>query len=104
MSHDVGILPICLAAHSSRLTQPLNVGPFVIHESARWRVRAQTAQFTNILGVWQGVATLPNVITAFKQTGLHLIWDRDQRALVMPVDLATARKLKCEQTVDKGQG
>jgi hypothetical protein len=104
MCHDVGILPICLAAHSSCLTQALHVGLFVIHESARWRIRAQTAQFTKILGVWQAVATLPNVITAPKQTGLHLIWDRDQRALVTSVDPATVRKPKCERTVDKGQG
>jgi hypothetical protein len=37
--HDLGILPIFLPAHSSHLTQPLDMGLFAIHKSAIHRVR-----------------------------------------------------------------
>jgi hypothetical protein len=59
--HDVGILPVFLPAHSSHLTQPLDVGLFEIHKCTIQRVRpaswmsVQTAQVMKILGAWQAV-------------------------------------------------
>jgi hypothetical protein len=89
MCHDLGILPIFLPAHSSHLTQPLDVRLFAIHKPAIHRIRSpkwmnsQTAQIMKILGAWQVAATPPNIISAFKQTGLHASWDRSHGALVM---------------------
>jgi hypothetical protein len=51
----------------------------------------------------QGAATSPNIISAFKQTGLHASWDRSHGALVMSVDLESARKLDCERTIEAFQ-
>jgi hypothetical protein len=56
-----------------------------------------------ILGAWQAVATPPNIISAFRQTGLHASWDRSHGALVMFVYLESARKLDCERTIKKSQ-
>jgi hypothetical protein len=50
----------------------------------------QIAQLMRILGAWQAVATPPNIIISFKQTGLHSSWDREHGALVILVDLETA--------------
>jgi hypothetical protein len=49
-----------------------------------------------ILGAGQSLP--PNVVTAFKRTGLHMISDRELRAFVTPVDLATAQRLEGEPT------
>jgi hypothetical protein len=54
---------------------------------------AQTAQVTNIHGASQAVAMPPDVIRAFKQTGLDLILDRKHHARVMLANLVTAWKL-----------
>jgi hypothetical protein len=109
MCHDLGIVPIFLPAHSSHLTQPLDVAMFAIHKSAIGRVRpaqwmnAQTAQITKILGAWQVAATPPNIISAFKQTGLHANWNREHRALVMSVHLPSARRLIQNRTVQESR-
>jgi hypothetical protein len=52
-----------------------------------------------ILGLWRAVATLPNVISAFKQTGPHSVWGHEHRAL----DVAAAWKLERERTVDEAK-
>jgi hypothetical protein len=107
--HDLGILPIFLPAHSFHLTQPLDVGLFAIHKSAIQRVRppkwmnSQTAQIMKIFGALRAAATPPNIFNAFKQIGLHASWDRSHGALVMPVDLESARKLDCERTIEESQ-
>jgi hypothetical protein len=106
MYHDLGILPIFLLAHSSHLTQPLDVGLFPIHKSAIHRVRPpkwmnwQTAQVMKILGAWQAAVTPPNIISAFKQAGWHASWDHSHGALVMSVDLENARKVHSERTIE----
>jgi hypothetical protein len=56
-----------------------------------------------ILGAWQASATPPNIISTFKQTGLHANWDRSHGALVMSVDLESAQKLDCERTIEESQ-
>jgi hypothetical protein len=53
--------------------------------------------------IGQAGATPPNIINAFKQTGLHASWDRSHGALVMSVDLESARKLDCERTIEESQ-
>jgi hypothetical protein len=53
--------------------------------------------------IGQAVAMPPNIISAFKQTGLHASWDRTHGALVMSVDLESARKLDCERTIEESQ-
>jgi hypothetical protein len=107
--HERGILSIFLPADSSHLTQPLDVGLFAIHKSAVHRVRPpswmslQTAQLMRILGVWQAVAMPPNIISSFTQTGLHSSWDQEHGALVISVDLETARRFEHERTVDESR-
>jgi hypothetical protein len=64
---------------------------------------AHTAQVMKILVAWQAVATPPNIISTFKQTGLHSSWSQMRRVLVVSVDLATARKLECEWTVEEAR-
>jgi hypothetical protein len=56
-----------------------------------------------ILGAWQAVATPPNIISAFKQTGLHANWSLEHRALVVSVDLASARRLVQDRTVEESR-
>jgi hypothetical protein len=51
----------------------------------------QTAQLMGILGAWQAAVRPPNIISSFKQTGLHSSWDREQGPLVVSVYLETAR-------------
>jgi hypothetical protein len=63
----------------------------------------QTAQVMKILGAWQAVATPPNIISAFKQTGLHSSWSQMHRVLVVSVDLAPARKLECERAGEEAR-
>jgi hypothetical protein len=53
--------------------------------------------------IGQAVPTPPNIISAFKQTGLHASWDRSHGALVLSVDLESARKLDCERTIEESQ-
>jgi hypothetical protein len=55
------------------------------------------SQRMKILGAGQSLP--PNVFTAFKWTGLHMISDRELRAFVTSVDLATAQTLEGEQIV-----
>jgi hypothetical protein len=64
---------------------------------------AQTAEITKILGVRRVATTPPNAIRAFKQTRFHSIWDRKRRVLTRSVDLAAARNVKREWTVDEAQ-
>jgi hypothetical protein len=51
----------------------------------------------------RAAATPPNIISEFNQTGLHSSWDRGHGALVMSVDLESARKLDCERTIEESQ-
>jgi hypothetical protein len=53
--------------------------------------------------IGQAAATPPNIINAFKQTGVHASWDCSQGALVMSVDLESVRKLDCERTIEESQ-
>jgi hypothetical protein len=53
--------------------------------------------------IGQAAATPPNIISAFKQTGLHASEDRSHGALVMSVDLESARKLDCERATQESQ-
>jgi hypothetical protein len=62
---------------------------------------ARTTDITTILDAGKAVATPPNVIRAFEQTGLHSAWDREGGGLAMSVDRAPARELKRERTVDE---
>jgi hypothetical protein len=80
-----------------------------IHKSAIQRVRhpiwmsAQTVQVLKIHSAWHAVATPPNIVSTFKQTGLHSIWDWRHRALAMLVDMAPAPKLERERAVDEAK-
>jgi hypothetical protein len=105
--HERGILSIFLPAHSSHLTQTLDVGLSATHHSAVHRVRPpswmslQAAQLMRILGAWQAVGTPPNIIGSFNQAELHSSWDREHGALVISVDLETARRFEHEPTLNE---
>jgi hypothetical protein len=53
--------------------------------------------------IGQAAATPPNIISAFKQTGLHASLGGSHGALVMSVDLESAWKLDCERTIEESQ-
>jgi hypothetical protein len=46
----------------------------------------ESKQIYRLLGAWIGATTPPNIISAFKQVGIHAVWDPDHRGLEIRVD------------------
>jgi hypothetical protein len=95
---DVGILPLFLPPHSSDETQPFDIGIFGIHTGGISRVfppgwlTAQSKQICRLIRAWIATATPPNIISAFKQVGIHIMWSELHNALEVRVDVTTAQR------------
>jgi hypothetical protein len=102
-----GVIVIMLPPHSSDQTQALDVGMFAIHKAVMRRVFApnwlsnQSKQIYRMLGAWQAVSTPPNIISAFKQVGIHVEWSDDHKTLLTRVDPSTARRLREPRTPEE---
>jgi hypothetical protein len=78
----------------------LDVGIFGIHKRGISRVfppdwlTTQSKQICPLLGAWIATATPPNIISAFKQVGIHVAWSQLHDALEVRVDVMTARRLR----------
>jgi hypothetical protein len=87
MCHHVGILPILLPRTLLIWLSPWR-GLFAIHKSAIQRVRPPTGMGTRS----RRLVAPRNAISAFKQTGLHPIRDRERRSLGISVGAGLSRQ------------
>jgi hypothetical protein len=99
-----GVLVIILPPHSSYQIQALDVGVLAIHKAVMKRVFTpnwlsnQSKQIYRMLGGWYAVATPPNIVSAFKQVGIHVEWSHEHKALLVKIDPTTARRLREPRT------
>jgi hypothetical protein len=58
----------------------------------------RSKQLYRMLGGWYAVATPPNIVSAFKQVGIHGQWSNQYNTLLAQVDASTARRLREPRT------
>jgi hypothetical protein len=97
---DVGVLPLFFSPYSSGQNRALDVGIFGIYKrgisgvfSPGWST-AQFKQIYHLLGAWIATAPPPNIISAFKQVGIHVVWSELHNALEVRADVTTVRRLR----------
>jgi hypothetical protein len=99
-SANIGISPVFLPSHFSDQTQALGLGLFGIHKRGITRIfppdwlTIQSKQIYRLLSTWTAAATPHDVISAFKQVGIHAIWNPDHGDLEARVDIKIAQRLR----------